>query len=247
MVTPYDKAWYFLHQVIYISKKVNLAEAREEFPKVYKEFEEYFKGHILNDKIRTYYFSNKAVFLKDEEQWLEAVEYSQKTIDFGKNEYYSRHEVFTAHLHLAEAYSELERFREAAPVLKNARQFWDKSDSISSQYLQYRYSSIYYYEKAGKYDSAYLLMKNANRLDRMMDFRKNSLRISELNVQLEVAQKEKEVVINTFIYSNFNYCSLIWHFCSCQSSNYIELIQKRCLKLLLDDNESDYKDLLQVS
>ena len=25
--------------------------------------------------------------------------------------------------------------------------------------------------------------------------------------------KEKEVLINSFLYSNFNYCRLVWHFC----------------------------------
>ena len=45
-------------------------------------------------------------------------------------------------------------------------------------------------------------------------------------------RKEIEVLINSFIYSNFNYCPLIWHFCSCQSSNKVEQIQKRCLKLV---------------
>ena len=62
-----------------------------------------------------------------------------------------------------------------------------------------------------------------------------------------MGKKQLEVLINSFVYSNFNYCPLIWHFCSCQSSNKVEQIQKRCLKLLLDDNSSDYKDLLHVS
>ena len=62
-----------------------------------------------------------------------------------------------------------------------------------------------------------------------------------------MGRKELGIMIISFVYANFNYCPLIWHFCSCQSSNKIEQIQKRCLKLLLNDNVSDYKDLLQVS
>ena len=26
--------------------------------------------------------------------------------------------------------------------------------------------------------------------------------------------KEKEILLNSFVYSNFNYCPLEWHFCS---------------------------------
>ena len=56
---------------------------------------------------------------------------------------------------------------------------------------------------------------------------------------------EKNAIINNFIYSNCNYCPLIWHFCSFQSSNKIESIQKRCLILVLNDYESDYATLLK--
>ena len=62
-----------------------------------------------------------------------------------------------------------------------------------------------------------------------------------------MGRKEIEVLLNSFIYSNFNYCPLVWNFCSCKSSSKIEQIQKHCLKLLLDDNVSDYKDLLHKS
>ena len=29
--------------------------------------------------------------------------------------------------------------------------------------------------------------------------------------------KEKEVLLNSFVYSNFNCCSLVWHFCLSKS------------------------------
>ena len=34
--------------------------------------------------------------------------------------------------------------------------------------------------------------------------------------------KEKTAIINSFVYSNFNYCSLVWHFCACETSQEIE-------------------------
>lgn len=200
MTTPYDKAWYYLHNVIYVSKKVNLDEAEIEFPIVSKALDDYFKSQVLNDQIRAYYYSNKAVSLRDSarnendlEKLKEALMYYQKTIDFGKNLNFSRHDVFAAHLHIAECYSELEQFNNAVPYLREAMNFWDKSDMVESEYLQARFSSLYYYEKTGKYDSAFFLMKKADSIQLKMDYQKNSLRISELNVKLEVAQREKEI------------------------------------------------------
>ena len=52
-------------------------------------------------------------------------------------------------------------------------------------------------------------------------------------------------MINSFVYSSFNYCPLVCHFCSCESSQKIEKIQKRCLRLVLDDYESNYGNLIK--
>ena len=52
-------------------------------------------------------------------------------------------------------------------------------------------------------------------------------------------------MINSFVYSNFNYCHFVWHFCSCESSQKIEKIQKHCLRLVLDDYESNYGNLIE--
>ena len=46
-----------------------------------------------------------------------------------------------------------------------------------------------------------------------------------------LGKKELEVIINSFIYSNFNYCPLVWHFSSCKALRKIENIHKRCYNL----------------
>ena len=59
-----------------------------------------------------------------------------------------------------------------------------------------------------------------------------------------MSQKELEVVLNSSIYSNFNYCPLVWHFSTNKSIEKIENIHKHCLRLTLNDSKSDYKTLL---
>ena len=56
-----------------------------------------------------------------------------------------------------------------------------------------------------------------------------------------------EVVFNSSIYSNFNYCPLVWHFSTNKSIEKIENIHKCCLRLTLNDCESDYKTALDKS
>ena len=58
-----------------------------------------------------------------------------------------------------------------------------------------------------------------------------------------MGKSEKEAIINSFILSNFNYCPLVWHFSSCNTIRKIEKIQKRCLKIILNEYESDYETL----
>ena len=59
--------------------------------------------------------------------------------------------------------------------------------------------------------------------------------------------KEKEVLVNSFVLSNFNYCPLVWHFCSSKSLKKIEKIQERALRILYTESTSDYNQLLSKS
>ena len=60
-------------------------------------------------------------------------------------------------------------------------------------------------------------------------------------------QVQKNIIANSFIYSNFNYCPLVWHFCSQRLINKIETIQKRILRFVLNDYASNYETLLNKS
>ena len=57
-------------------------------------------------------------------------------------------------------------------------------------------------------------------------------------------RKVKSVLIQSFIYANFNYCPLVWHFSHAKALLKIEMIQKRSLRLLLNDTKKSYEDLL---
>ena len=48
--------------------------------------------------------------------------------------------------------------------------------------------------------------------------------------------KEKEVLLNSIVYSKFNYCPLVWHFCSSKSLCKIEKIEEQPLRLLHRDS-----------
>ena len=65
-----------------------------------------------------------------------------------------------------------------------------------------------------------------------------------IRLKLFLSFHVKEVLINSYIISNFNYCPLVRMFSSTQSLNKIENLRKRDLRFLYDDFEASYKDSL---
>ena len=57
--------------------------------------------------------------------------------------------------------------------------------------------------------------------------------------------EEKKTLINSYFYSSFNYCPLVWMFSSAKSLNKVESLQKRALRFLYEDYVSSYEELLQ--
>ena len=57
--------------------------------------------------------------------------------------------------------------------------------------------------------------------------------------------EEKKTLINSYFYSDFNYCPLVWMFSSAKSLNKVESLQKRALRFLYEDYASPYEELLQ--
>ena len=62
-----------------------------------------------------------------------------------------------------------------------------------------------------------------------------------------LGQKEKEILINLFVYYNFNFGHLIWHFTTRKEINKIEKVQVRSLKFILNDYDKTYFQLLDIS
>ena len=57
----------------------------------------------------------------------------------------------------------------------------------------------------------------------------------------------KLAIVKTFIMSHFKYCSIIYHFCSCENSQKMDRIIERALRYVYSDFDSTYNDLLEKS
>ena len=74
---------------------------------------------------------------------------------------------------------------------------------------------------------------------------------TQLNVLKRLKQfidfEERKTLVQSFVYSNFNYCPLVWHFSSAKSLQKVERLQERALRFLFNDNSSSYEELLTKS
>ena len=56
---------------------------------------------------------------------------------------------------------------------------------------------------------------------------------------------EEKLIFNATVKSQFNYCPLVWMFCSRQTSNVIKTLHEGALRLVLNDHFSDFEALLR--
>ena len=66
-------------------------------------------------------------------------------------------------------------------------------------------------------------------------------------LQRYMGKSEKVAIVNSFIYANFKYCPVAWHFSTCKSIRKIEKTEKRCLRIVLDGYDSNYDVLPRKS
>ena len=69
--------------------------------------------------------------------------------------------------------------------------------------------------------------------------------ISFLGLQI-VPTDVKCKLYKAFIVPYFRYCSAVWHFCGARNRNKLEHLNKRALRIVLDEKSLHYQELLST-
>ena len=72
-------------------------------------------------------------------------------------------------------------------------------------------------------------------------------RTSENSTNPIDSQGDIKKIVQSFIFSNCEYCPLVWYFSSSKSLQKIEKLHERALRFLYNDHTSSYNDLLSKS
>ena len=93
-------------------------------------------------------------------------------------------------------------------------------------------------------------------IDNKLNFEQHINRIckstaNQLNALIRLKRflgfQERIALVNSFVLSNFNYCTLVMMFASSKSLSKIENLHKRALRFILDDYASSYERILEKS
>lgn len=182
-----DRFWVIIYKMIFLSK--SLSRPVEEYLRFSEELDKCEQMVTADSPLLTYVFYEKALRFDFEGDHANAEAYYRKTIRQAADFPYLRYHRFFSELKLMMIQSAKKNFDSARLHLCRARNEINRSDSLRSVYQLNLYSSFFFYDQK-KYDSAYQLLKKAYAQDFQLDFRRNTLEINRLNVELETREKK---------------------------------------------------------
>ena len=191
--TTIDHSWYYLYSVILKTKSV--FELDKDFYRDHGKLDSLFKLMPMDHKLRHYYYLEKGLKYQLKAQPDSAKVFYSRNIALIEDEPYLNYKKFASFLKLSNIYNLEGNYREAIETVKQSHDnIGEGSDTLRNYYYSQKYLSDYY-RNINKPDSAYYYLKNANDIASKLDFRSNSIEISQLYVQLQTAEKERRNVV----------------------------------------------------
>ncbi|WP_405411729.1 sensor histidine kinase [Maribacter sp. Asnod1-A12] len=122
-----------------------------------------------------------------------AMRYYTLTVDGAKNKPYLKKQKFFASLKLALIFSEKNTLLESNKFRTIAEQSINLADTLRAKYYLHLFDAQIK-NSTGDFQGAYANLMSAYRLEFELDFRRNSLEVNRLQVELNTAEKEKQIL-----------------------------------------------------
>ncbi|MEZ4859309.1 MAG: sensor histidine kinase [Flavobacteriaceae bacterium] len=158
-------------KLLKITRNINLSSALQG--RFYEDIAVYYR--VINNQDSAYYYNQLILKLPDDI-------YNHKTKCYALFE-------------LANLAATQNRPKQAKEYLLEARNYFNKSNYEHSLYSWEKWKAQYVHEPLKEYDSAYYLLEKAMIYEAEKDFKTNKEKISALNVELQTAEKEKQILI----------------------------------------------------
>jgi signal transduction histidine kinase len=182
-----DDFWLTIYQLIFYSKSIGGLDSA--YFKLSKKLDILENSIEEPSPLLIYVYYEKALKFYLENNLSEATKYYNKVVDKSTKHPFLVTERFLSLIKLMLIETSLKNFSKAHEYLNQAKQVINKADTLRSSYYLNANSSLLF-KAESKSDTAYSLLLKAYLQEFQLDFRRNTLEINRLNVELETQEKE---------------------------------------------------------
>lgn len=185
-----DEVWLTIYKMIFFSKRPKSSgKIDDRYYKLSKSLDEIEKRLDPSSLVLAYIFYEKAIQFEIKKDIENSDKYYKKVIDQAKEYPFLKDTRFFSFIKLMNLETEKKRFLIAKEYLAKARREVKLNDTLKSDYYLNLYGSVFYHAQ-NKNDSAFILLKRAYFQQFELDFRRNTLEVNRLNIELATQEKE---------------------------------------------------------
>ncbi len=182
-----DRIWSTLYRMIFYTK--SLGELNDYYFKLAKMLDQYEKALTPTSPLLAHIYYEKALKFEIGKDPEHAKIFYRKTLDQAGSYPFLKYHRFFACLKLMVLETHERNFPLAQRYFNRAKTESNLSDTLRSNYHLNFYGAVFLHAQ-DKNDSAFVLLNKAYVEDFRLDFRRNTLEINRLNVELETQEKE---------------------------------------------------------
>lgn len=177
------------YNLVFLTKTIY--EIKSSYNYYLKKFDSFYKNNNLNDSFLTMYYNEKALSYRIKKEHEKAIFYFKKALELNKTKPYSKAQLLSLQLNIGDLYLKLNKKNTAKKHFTLAKQYVRENKKNYDLFYYHRYISNYYLA-INKPDSAYFNLNKSINIEYDLNYKANSLEISQLNKLFETERKEKE-------------------------------------------------------
>ncbi len=191
IIDDIDRFWFLLYNSILDSKTIS--EIDKLSSSSLDELTHLVSNTTsLSNELLTKFYYEKGVYYGFDNNYEEARSYYAKVIPNAKKPFL-KYMVFGSFLRLGVLASEEDDLNAALRLMDSASTYINKRDTLKSAFYIDRYKAEFY-ARSKQFDSAYSFLDKSLVAEYQLQYRKNSLEISRMNVLYETEKKERQLL-----------------------------------------------------
>lgn len=190
---PIEKCWSYLY-TLYFDYQSYTEDTDVAIKNNFILLENELKYLPPKSNFTTLYHAIKAIQLEYDAKPYEALDKHQLVIENSKNKPYLKYLAFRSYIRISEIYYNTKQYEKGLNAINQSKQYINKSDTLKSNLYITRFASKHH-QAMGNYKEAYHLLNETINKQYLLDYKDNNIQNAALEIELQTAQKEKQILI----------------------------------------------------